>query len=386
MSATIRTFRAPDARAALAAVKAALGPEAVILSTREVPGGMFRPTEIEVTAGKPDATGNPTTAQSRYAAFARKEQEQVPRAPKAKAPRTPKARPAPAPAPAPTPAPALNDDFASLRELIEHPFAANVYQELCGTGMEASLAESLVKDTLEAHRVYNATALKKALKVVLASKLSTTEAPWLSKGRRILSLVGPTGVGKTTTLAKIAARALMESNRSVALITVDTYRIGASEQVARYGQIMNVPTHVARNQTELSKAIEHCRNADLVLIDTAGRSTSEAVAKQAELIRSVPSVEMCLVLSAATGSRELAHACDRYSHLQPERLLFTKVDEASGTGALLTPLLRLAAKASALADGQRVPEDLHALEASEWADLILGNSVEGQTQHVVTGR
>jgi len=194
-------------------------------------------------------------------------------------------------------------------------------------------------------------------------------------------MVGPTGVGKTTTVAKIAAKAIVESRLKVSLITVDTYRIGASEQIARYGSIMRVPTFVARDRDELAVAMEKSKDADLVLIDTAGRAVSEAVARQAELLRTVPGVQLFLVLSAATGPRELAAAADRYRRLAPERVIFSKVDEAVAPGSVLSAAVRINRPVACIADGQRVPEDLHAVTSDELTGLVLGawDPAVGQT-------
>jgi flagellar biosynthesis protein FlhF len=178
-------------------------------------------------------------------------------------------------------------------------------------------------------------------------------------------------VGKTTTLAKIAARALLEAKKRVALLTIDTYRIGACEQLARYGEIMGVPVLVARDRTELLRAYERVKDADLVLVDTAGRSLAEDVARQADLVRALPRVQLHLVVSAATGALELAAIGDRYRALQPDRLLFSKLDEAAGPGAVLSVAVRIGRPVSCVTDGQRVPEDLHALTGSELTDLVL---------------
>jgi flagellar biosynthesis protein FlhF len=179
-------------------------------------------------------------------------------------------------------------------------------------------------------------------------------------------------VGKTTTLAKVAARAIMEQKLKVALITVDTYRIGASEQVMRYGEIMSIPTFVARDRIELTRSLEKCGNADLVLVDTAGRSVSEAVARQAEMLRAIEGIQLYLVMSACTGPREMAAAAERYRALKPERLIVTKTDEAVGPGSLLSASVRIGRPIVAVADGQRVPEDIHSLSSVELIDLIIG--------------
>ena len=171
----------------------------------------------------------------------------------------------------------------------------------------------------------------------------------------------------------------MGSKQKVALITVDTYRIGASEQLTRYGEIMNVPTFVARDRVELTRAIERCGNAELILVDSAGRSMSEAVARQAEMLRSVEGISLCLTVSACTGPREMAAAAERYRSLAPEQLLITKVDEASGPGSLLSASVRIGRPIVAVCDGQRVPEDIHALSGADLVELVLGERRAAQT-------
>jgi flagellar biosynthesis protein FlhF len=179
-------------------------------------------------------------------------------------------------------------------------------------------------------------------------------------------------VGKTTTLAKIAARAILETRKKVALLSVDVYRIGAQEQLAKYGEIMNVPVLVARDRAELGRAADRVRDADLVLVDTAGRSTPQDVARQAELVRSLPGAILHLVVSAAAGHQQLAAVAEAYRSLRPDRIVFTKVDEAAGPGALLSAAMRLRRPVACIANGQGVPEDLHALNGRQLADLIAG--------------
>jgi flagellar biosynthesis protein FlhF len=174
----------------------------------------------------------------------------------------------------------------------------------------------------------------------------------------------------------MAARAILEAKKRVAFVTLDTYRIGATEQLARYAEIMGAPVIVARDRTELGRALTRVTDADLVLVDTAGRSSPEDVARQAALVRVIPKVQLHLVLSAATGATELAAVADRYQALQPDRLVVTKVDEAAGPGGILSASVRISRPISCVTDGQRVPEDLHAFTGPQLVDLVAGRDGE----------
>jgi flagellar biosynthesis protein FlhF len=143
---------------------------------------------------------------------------------------------------------------------------------------------------------------------------------------------------------------------------------------------MSVPTFVARDRLELNRSIERCANADLVLVDTAGRSVSEAVARQAEMLRSIEGIQLYLTVSACTGAREMAAAAERYRALSPERLLVTKIDEAIGPGSLLSASVRIGRPIVSVTDGQRVPEDIHALSSAELVELVLGQTKVRDTQ------
>jgi flagellar biosynthesis protein FlhF len=371
MTATIRTFRAPGAKEALEAIKEALGPEAVIIGTREVKGGFFRKSEVEVTAALPHTTAKP------------------------EAYRPP---PSPAPAPAPgrshdappglRPSQSLKDELAKLREEMTSlrksvtapvpqqphapPAADALKRHLLNRGMEDDLATDVVTQAVERSAVNGSvSALMSALRDVLNERVLAGRAPWLSDRRRVIGLIGPTGAGKTTTLAKIAAHAL-QSQQKVALITVDTFRVGATEQLGHYGNIMKIPSFVARSRPELEKVVAQCSRADLVLIDTAGCSKPDALGKQAELVRSVAGAQLNLVVSVASGARDLAAIIERHRHLAPERLILTKLDEAASPASFLSASLRLSRPIVALCDGQRVPEDIHAVTGPDLVGMVFG--------------
>lgn len=383
MSAIVRTFRAPDAAAALAAVKAALGPDAVLISTRTVEGGLFRRPEVEVTAAAGEALEPPAAGRAAPPVPA------LPSPARAAAGATAYGAGALLARPADDP---LASEVQLLRRSVEEtrralalvtrearagrelqlpPAAAELHARLVARGVEPLLAEELVRQALQATGAPRPRSLEDVVRDLVGERLLPCRAPWLHEGRHLIALVGPTGVGKTTTLAKIAARALLEAKKKVALLTVDTYRIGACDQLARYGEIMGVPALVARDRAELLAAYERVKDADLVLVDTAGRSSPEDVARQAELVRALPKVQLHLVISAATGALELSAVAERYRALRPDRLLFSKLDEAAGPGAVLSAAVRIPRPVSCVADGQRVPEDLHALTGPELVNLAL---------------
>ncbi len=393
MSATVRTFRAADSASALAAVKAALGPEAILISTRTVQGSLFRRPEVEVTAaaGSLLEGSAPATAPLRAAARSRaydepRREDEVQRPERRGASRraeddalaaevqllrrsVEETRRALA---------AVTGEARSGRDLQLPPAAAALHARLAARGAEPVLAEELVRQALHIAAGSREGGLEGAVRDLLGERLVPCRAPWLHEAHQVVALVGPTGVGKTTTLAKIAARAILDAKKRVALLTVDTYRIGACDQLSRYGEIMNVPVLVARDRTELLAAYARVKDADLVLVDTAGRSSPEDVARQAALVRSIPKVQLQLVISAATGALEISAVAERYRTLQPDRLVFSKLDEAAGPAAVLSAAVRVGRPVSCVADGQRVPEDLHALSGAELVDLVLPRQPSGR--------
>jgi flagellar biosynthesis protein FlhF len=374
-------------------VKAALGSEAVILATREVSNGLFRPKEIEVTAALPEP-GPVSKALPHHAYVPLRTPPPTTSGANAMTAAALNTGRAVAP-PNLTPSRSNTEELLDLRSAMEDmrremrgvsqqvrterelklpPNAAELYGHLVNRGVEEALAQDAVRQAVEEAPNGSTHTLLASLRTALDGRVAVSTAPWLPETarQRVVALVGPTGVGKTTTLAKVAARAIMEQKLKVALITVDTYRIGASEQVMRYGEIMSIPTFVARDRIELTRSLEKCGNADLVLVDTAGRSVSEAVARQAEMLRAIEGIELYLVMSACTGPREMAAAAERYRALKPERLIVTKTDEAVGPGSLLSASVRIGRPIVAVADGQRVPEDIHSLSSVELIDLIIG--------------
>ena len=182
----------------------------------------------------------------------------------------------------------------------------------------------------------------------------------------VFALLGPTGVGKTTTVAKLAARfAISHGSEHVALVTTDSYRIGAHEQLRSFARIIDIPMRVANDEGELSLSLEHFYDRRLVLIDTAGMSQRDVrfAEQAAHMRRGSPRVRNYLVLSATTQFTGLREAVQAFGQAPIDGCVITKLDECTSLGAVLTVLLEHDMPAAYVADGQRVPEDVAPAEA-----------------------
>jgi flagellar biosynthesis protein FlhF len=190
-----------------------------------------------------------------------------------------------------------------------------------------------------------------------------------------IALVGPTGVGKTTTLAKIAATYLSNYSNSIALITIDTYRIAAVEQLKVYGEIMHLPVDVVLTPSQLDQAITQHQDKDLILIDTAGRSPRDifSIDELATFLHPGLAISKHLVLSATNREEELSEIVNRFSRLGIDHTIFSKVDECSSLGIILNTQIHNGSPISYITNGQRVPEDLFAADKKKIAELIMPN-------------
>jgi flagellar biosynthesis protein FlhF len=191
--------------------------------------------------------------------------------------------------------------------------------------------------------------------------------------RRVVALVGPTGVGKTTTVAKLAANFKLSHGVRVGLVTVDTYRIAAVEQLKTYAEIIDLPLAVVNDPSEMTRALDELGAVDLVFIDTAGRSPRDEVKirELAEFLLQAPPDEIHLVLSAVAGQRSLRSAVERFAMVQFDRVILTKLDEADSLGGVLAVLGLSSRPVSYLTTGQAVPDDIEPADPMRLARLIL---------------
>lgn len=267
----------------------------------------------------------------------------------------------------------MREEIRTLRNLFEnqlslmewsrlgrrHPARATVIKRLSDLGLGPDVARRLA-DHVRGDEDPDA-AYRKAL-ALIARYLPVTHDEIVNQGG-VVALVGPTGVGKTTTVAKLAARfALRHGRERVALVSTDNYRIGAQDQLLTYARILDVPVYTAGNRHELRTLLDDLLDRGLVLIDTVGMSQRDVrLAEQFKTLGSAEGlVRTYLVLSASTQLSTLTESVRAFSGAEPEGCILTKVDEASTLGGALTCALRTRLPLAYLGVGQRVPEDLQA--------------------------
>lgn len=382
----VRKFTASTSREAIRMLKEALGPDAVILSNRNVGG------KVEILAMADEA----------IASIAAPDHERM------LVPEVARITPRPAPAPqashqpaaqtmhqpifakqAAQPEPVAADgvgsasslemsrmmsEIRSMRGMLEaqlaglswsntqkrQPVKAEILKEMLATGFSASLARYLVDKMPEPE---TAAAGLARIKAVLAHNLATigNENEILEKGG-VYALVGPTGVGKTTTTAKLAARCVMRHGPAkLALITTDAYRIGGYEQLRIYGKILGVMVHAVKDESDLRIALSELKNKHTVLIDTVGvGQRDKMVTEQAAMLSGAGSeVKRLLCLNATSTGETLSEVVRAYQGSGLAGCILTKLDEAATIGGALDVMIRQKLSTYYVASGQRVPEDLH---------------------------
>jgi len=381
----IQRYIAKDMRSALAQVREAMGPEAVILSTGAV-GDQVEvvaaiDVEIAIAHAAPQgavAATSGISAEALQRTAPRRASSQLSEA------LVPKAVVAPAPAPAAAvaapPAPEQNNELANevkdMRRMLEaqlatlawndmsrrSPLQAAMLKELAQLGITQDLAGSLARK-IPAN--LNFSAARRFALATIARTVQVTGDRWLETGGRI-AFAGPAGAGKTTLLAKLAARwVLRHGPRRVALVSADAVRIGAHEQMHMLGRLLGVTAHTVYDVAELPELLEGLSGQQLVLIDTAGASPRDPdLARRLRLMNQQQSkIETSLVIPASIQAGAIEEAMKLFAVAQPSSCVITKVDEAVSLGGVLSSLVRHKLPVAYISDGQRVPEDLQPARA-----------------------
>ncbi len=192
--------------------------------------------------------------------------------------------------------------------------------------------------------------------------------------KRILVFIGPTGVGKTTTIAKLAARFALFQHKKMGIITIDTYRIGAVEQLKTYGEILDVPVEVVMTPPELREAVDRNSDKDCILIDTSGRSYKNVMQLRVlkGFLEKIPESEVFLVLSSTTKESDLMKNVENFGSLGFSRFILTKTDETDSLGSILNLALDLKKPVEYITNGQSVPDDIELIHPGKLAEMVLG--------------
>jgi flagellar biosynthesis protein FlhF len=394
----LQTFKAATMAEALAQVKSSMGHDAVILHTRTYQRSMWlglrRREIVEITAGR----GLNMVGASRRPP-ARAPQRQTTMQP-------PKAAPigyvAASKQLLDTPAASrammfdLSEQMASLKTMVKdltsqvrHQHKPQVPEELFD--IYTHLISNQVCDELAIELITNvqrqlrpeqyrqadfvrekiAEQIEKLIPIAGPIKRTKTGSP------HVVALIGPTGVGKTTTIAKLAANLKLKEKRKVGLITIDTYRIAAIDQLKKYADIIGSTLKVVSSPEELAAAVKSMGDCDYVLIDTAGRSPKD-VLKLGELknfLASAEPDEVHLVLSTTCSQDAVELAIERFGDVRVDRMIFTKLDEAAHAGVMLNIVRKVNKPLSYVTTGQDVPDDIEDCNGRRVAQLILGSNL-----------
>lgn len=405
----IKRFFAPDMRQAIRMVRDDQGPDAVILSTRTTGGGveivaavdydaelvhsMIGEEREEQAAATPEAPAQATPAEPVPA------RAETP-APQAERPVPPPPAPEPAPRPARPAAPrvewvqdpaisAMREELKSLRAILQdqmarlatsdydrrEPVRAEIVRRLVRAGFDESVARGIAAGTTDLAPLGEA--WQEAL-FGLARRLPVASADPLEQARAI-ALVGATGVGKTTTAAKLAARACLRyGNKSVALISTDDYRVGAQRQLASFGLLLGVPVRQARSTSELADHLAEFGSRRLVIVDTAGMGQHDLrLLEDSRRLSELAGLESYLVMSANVQREVMEEVVDAFGRERLAGCILTKLDEAARLGPALSTLLARQLPVAYVSEGQRVPEDLRPARARDLVSQALAPPARG---------
>jgi flagellar biosynthetic protein FlhF len=247
-----------------------------------------------------------------------------------------------------------------------------IHRKFLKNDMEAGLAHDLAAAMQPCFQDERGRSIHEQLTMLLTKIVRTSGGVQFSDGPAVVALVGPTGVGKTTTLAKLAAQYQLRKKKTV-LITIDDYRIGAIEQLQTYASILNVSMEAAHEPEELEEQIARHASADLILIDTPGRSQLDAprIRSIEAFLNAARPTETHLLINMTTRNQDINSVIDRFGTLGVDRLIFTKLDESTGYGPILNVSVRTKKPISYLTTGQDVAKDIEVATHSRIATFLL---------------
>lgn len=369
----VKLFTANSMNEAMSQVKTELGRDAIILHTRRFrKGGFFGFFGKEMVEVMAAIDPLPTVAPTPF--LEKKTVVSLPQPPMS----TPQKE-------AGTTVTALQLEMANMRKMLEqvlHKLPQSEkdqsiwFELLVRNDIEPQIAENLVKGLPGEQSIVagDPEIIRQLLCDRIGNYLQRVDGITIpSQGCKVVALIGPTGVGKTTTIAKLAANFAMKEGYRVALITADTYRIAAVEQLKTYADIIGVPIEIVYSTDEMKAALYRHRDRQLVLIDTAGRSprNSYQLEELKTMLTADPYIETHLVLSCTTKYKEALEIVKKFSVCSPQKFLFTKVDEASNLGTVFNLIYQFPTTLSYMTNGQNVPDDIELVNPKKMANLVL---------------
>lgn len=254
-----------------------------------------------------------------------------------------------------------------------------IHELLCAQEVHESLRQKIMQELTEkwytAKQKPNYAQALSWLKHILADRISHLPFGKLSYEKKYVNVVGPTGVGKTTTIAKIAAKAVLKDKKKVAFITTDTYRIAAIDQLKTYAQILCIPLEVCYTVQDFKRAMKQFANYDVVLIDTAGRNfrNHQYVDDLKEMIEFDDSMETYLVLSLTAKQNDMEAIYEQFSSVAIHQLIFTKVDETTHYGSIINMVDKYDVGVAYITNGQDVPDDIIPADPNDMMNIIFGD-------------
>jgi len=386
----IKRYEAASTQEALLKIKNDLGPDAVVLSSRKIRSGrvpLFEVTaavdvrtdgrrEKPLAAGAPPSSPAPAKAEGEAAVQAfRRDVDEI-KALIAEA----AMRPFPF------------GEFLEMKEMLDTFFdtmgfqrkekipgaLSKIYHHLVSIGVARSRAFLIVntlKKNLPAEELQNEEGIYRIAEKLLARTISMSYGA--AERKRICAFVGPTGAGKTTTLAKVAAHSALEEKVKVGLITTDTYRIAAAEQLRTYARIMEIPIEVVSDKTGFRRALAKLADRDLVLVDTPGKSSVEPgyVEKLRDLFQLETPVETNLLLPLTASQDSLAENLERFKPVGYQSIIFTKLDESRHYGVMYNVIDQERKPVSFVTNGQNVPQDIEKINPGRLAKIIMTSTL-----------
>lgn len=371
----IKSYFAPTVEDAMALARRELGPDAMLVNSRKAAPEARSLGEYEVVfAADPAPLPAPRPAEAGPASGERLSKEVAELKRELEGMRRALTRSAFAPSQWMSSSPDLSEAYAALTA---NEVAPELAREIVQSA--AVRAAGPRRPVSGAPARQDGEALQRALAEELESRI--TAEPLLGRGEmrpRIVALAGPPGCGKTTTLVKLAVNYGLAARRPVLLLSMDTYRVAAAEQLRSYAAILGVGFHVIETTGALAQAIEENRGKDLIFIDTPGFGFGDMdhAAPLARFLAARGDIDTQLVLSCSMKSADLTRMVDSFASFQPQRLLFTKLDETGSFGPILNEAARTGKPLSFFGAGQRIPEDLEAASRRRVSELVLaGHSV-----------